>query len=71
MERNKHQLLKSLDSPFATSSLSLRVGRDGGSDSTDEILDGTICPTFITTVDRSKEMKKYIAALNKPIHKDT
>ena len=29
LERNKHQLLKSLDSSFETEPLSLRVGRDG------------------------------------------
>ena len=30
MERNKHQLLKSIYSPVATGPLSIKVGRDGG-----------------------------------------
>ena len=57
LERKKHQLMKSIDSPFVTGPLSLRVGRDGGEDSTDEIMDGSLCPNFISTVDQSKEIK--------------
>ena len=71
LERNKYQLIKSIDSPFATGPLSLGIGRDGGRDSTDEILDGSICPNFIDTVDQSKEMKNFIKALREPLHKNT
>ena len=49
--------MKSIDSPFVTGPLSLRVGRDRGIDVIDEILDDSTYPSFINTMDKSKEIK--------------
>ena len=69
LERNKTQLLKALDSPFATGPLTSQLGREGNGQITEKILDGTIDPIFIKQVDQSKEMTNFICALKRPINK--
>ena len=71
LERNKHQLLKSLPSPFATSPLADAIGRDGSGPCTKQILDGTIDTDCISSIDPSIEMRHFIQALQRPISKKT
>ena len=60
-----------MESLFVTGPLTLRVGRDGGGDGTDEILDSSLCPILMAKANPSKEMRNFIAALRKPLCKDT
>ena len=71
LERNKHQLLKSTETPFASGPLSKKIGRDGGGDFTEDILNGTVDTSFIQDIDPSEEMSHFIQALQRPLNKDT
>ena len=71
LDRNKGQLLKALDSPFATGPLANSIRRDGSGQTTEHLLDGTINTDFISQVDNSTEMANFIRALQRPISKIT
>ena len=69
LQRNKSQLLKVLDSPFATGPLAINSQRDGSGQATEHILDGTLNINCIQAVDQSVEMGNFISALKYPISK--
>ena len=71
LQRNKGQLLKALDSPFATGPLAAFIGRDSSGQTREQILDDTIPADFITHVDDSTEMGNFIRALQRPTDKTT
>ena len=56
LQRNKTQLLKALDSPFATGPLANRISRDGHGPATEQMLEGTLDNTIIDKVNQSAEM---------------
>ena len=71
LQRNKTQLLKALDSPFATGPLANQLERDGHGPATERILDGTLDITFINKVNQSAEMRNFILALKRPTNETT